>query len=226
MTLNTKYLISPEFSKFYNFQPKLRIAVLASGEGSNFLNLLKLSLKNELDIEIKILITNNDVSGSINKAIKYKIPYLILKEKNFTSKEHYEREIINKLNENEIELVVLAGWMRIITKQFINEFKNRIINIHPSLLPSFKGKKAIQDALLHKAQFTGCSVHYVEEEVDSGRLIIQAALPITSDDNEDSLIKKVHFLEHQILPHGISQAGFYIRNRFKDKNRNDSALYS
>ncbi len=226
MALDTKYLISPEISNFHKFRPKLRIAILASGEGSNFLNLLKLSFKKELDIEIKILITNNGEAGCIKKAENFNIPYLVLKEKNFISKEIYEREIINKLNENQIELVVLAGWMKIITKQFINEFKNRIINIHPSLLPSFKGRKAIQDALIHKVHFTGCSVHFVEEEVDSGKLIIQAVLPISKDDNEVSLIKKVHSLEYEILPYGISEAGFFIRNNFKDKNMNNSILYS
>ena len=226
MALNKNYLISPEYSKFHKFSPRLKVAVLASGEGSNFLNLLKLSSNLELDIEIKTLISNNSCAGCIKKAKDFNIPFLIVNEKNHPNKESFEREIINTLKANKIELVILAGWMKIISKEFVNEFRNKIINIHPSLLPAFKGSKAINDALKHGVLITGCSVHFVEEEVDSGKLIIQGALPITKDDNFDSLLKKIHYLEHKILPYGVSEAGYQIRNCFKDKDRKDSNRYS
>tara|TARA_Y100001968_G_C19453744_1_gene770672 strand:+ start:13224 stop:13898 length:675 start_codon:yes stop_codon:yes gene_type:complete len=224
--VNTKYLISPNFSNFYKFSPKLKVAVLASGKGSNFLNLLNLSFNNELDIDIKILISNKKDAGCIKKAIDFNIPYLTLIEENFNNKDLFEKEIINILKANEIELIVLAGWMKIISKKFVCEFKNKIINIHPSLLPAFKGRKSIQDAIDMEVHFTGCSVHYVEEEVDSGKLIIQGVLPIKKNDNKDTLTKKIHFLEHKILPYAISEAGYQIRNSFKDMKKKDSSLHS
>ncbi len=218
MTLNKKYLISPEISKFHNFSPKLRIAVLASGEGSNFLNLINLANNSKLDIEIKILISNNINAGCLKKANKHKIPNKIINDKDFKNKELFEEKIINILKCNDIELVVLAGWMKIISDKFVNSFRNKIINIHPSLLPSFKGKNAVRDSLNQGVFFTGCSVHFVETEVDSGKLIIQGVLPITNNDNEENLTKKIHTLEHMILPYGISEAGYYIRNKIMDND--------
>tara|TARA_B100000212_G_C27356975_1_gene526293 strand:- start:428 stop:1084 length:657 start_codon:yes stop_codon:yes gene_type:complete len=218
LTINTKYLISPEFTKFHRFSPKLKVAILASGEGSNFLNLINLSNNSELDIEISILISNKDNAGCIKKAKENKIPYKIIKENDFISNKLFEEEIINILFSENIEIIVLAGWMKIISERFVNSFKNKIINIHPSLLPSFKGKNAIKDALIQGVYLTGCSVHFVEKDVDSGRLIIQGVLPIENNDNLETLTKKIHFLEHKILPYGISEAGYNLRNGFTDKN--------
>ena len=107
----------------------------------------------------------------------------------------------------------MAGWMKIASENFVNSFKDRIINIHPSLLPSFKGKNPIDDALRHKSLITGCSVHFVDKEVDNGKLIIQAALSIKTDDSLSSLTSKIHYLEHMILPFAISEAGLRIRNK-------------
>ena len=133
-------------------------------------------------------------------------------------KELFELEIINTLIKYDVELVVMAGWMKIVTPLFINKFKNKIINIHPSLLPAYKGGSAIKDSILNGSKITGCSVHYVEEEVDSGALIMQAALSILKDDNLETLSKKIQILEHMILPRSISQAGFMIRNNFRENN--------
>ena len=112
----------------------------------------------------------------------------------------------------------MAGWMKIVSSDFVGKFKNRIINIHPSLLPSFKGGKAINEALLNGSKITGCSVHIVEEEVDSGALIMQAALPILKNDNIESLSRKIKFLEYKILPQSISKAGYFLRNNFRDND--------
>ena len=218
MKLNSNYLISPELTKFNKFRPKLKVAILASGEGSNFLNLINLANKSELDIDIKILISNNQKAGCIKKAIENDIPYSIINDKEFKNKDLFEQKIINILKKSKVELVVLAGWMKIISEGFVKSFKNKIINIHPSVLPSFKGKNAVKDSLKEGVHVTGCSVHFVETEVDSGKLIIQGVLPILSNDNEESLIKKIHLLEHKILPYGISEAGYLIRNKTKDKN--------
>ena len=210
------YLISPEISEFRRFSPKLKIGVLASGNGTNFQELINLSANNELDIDIKVLITNKDDAGCIKRAESVKIPHKIIRGRDFSQKELFELEIINTLIDYDVELVVMAGWMKIVSPFFINKFKNKIINIHPSLLPSYKGGSAIKDSILNGSKITGCSVHFVEEKVDSGKLIIQAALSILKEDNVETLSKKIQILEHKILPQSISLVGFLIRSNFMD----------
>jgi len=202
------YIISPEISEFRRFFPKLKIGVLASGKGTNFQELINLSEKGELDIDIKVLITNKNEAGCKKRAESKKIPLKIIRGKDFLQKEAVELEIVNTLIHYDVELVVMAGWMKIVTPFFINKFKNKIINIHPSLLPAYKGGSAIKDSISNGSKITGCSVHFVEEEVDSGALIMQAALPIRNDDDIESLSKRIQMLEHKILPHSISLAGF------------------
>ena len=218
MDKNFSYIISPEISTFKKFAPKLKIGVLASGEGTNFQELINLSQKNKLDIDIKVLITNKANAGCIKRAKNFKIPYKVITNNNFPKKELFEDEIIQILKSFDVELVVMAGWMKIVSSDFVGKFKNRIINIHPSLLPSFKGSKAINEALLNGSKITGCSVHIVEEEVDSGALIMQAALPILKNDNIESLSRKIKFLEYKILPQSISKAGYFLRNNFRDND--------
>ncbi|MDC3147164.1 phosphoribosylglycinamide formyltransferase [Prochlorococcus sp. AH-716-I09] len=216
MDKSFNYIISPEISEFRRFSPKLKIGVLASGNGTNFQELINLSENGELDIDIKVLITNKDDAGCIKRADSAKIPHRIIRGKDFLEKELFELEIINTLIKFDVELIVMAGWMKIVTPFFINKFKNKIINIHPSLLPSYKGGSAIKDSLLNGSKITGCSVHFVAEEVDSGSLIMQAALSIRDDDDIDSLSKRIHILEHKILPQSISHAGFLIRSNFME----------
>jgi len=210
------YIISPEISEFRRFSPKLKIGVLASGKGTNFQELIDLSEEGELDIDIKVQITNKDDAGCIEIAESKKIPHKIIKGKDFMQKEAFELEIVNTLINYDVELVVMAGWMKIVTPFFINKFKNKIINIHPSLLPAYKGGSAINDSILNGSKITGCSVHFVEEQVDSGSLIMQAALSIRDDDDIESLSKRIQILEHKILPHSISHAGFLIRSNFME----------
>ena len=207
----SKYIISPEIKSFNKFSPKLKIAVLASGEGSNFQVLIDLSKREKLDIEIKILITNKKNANCIKRAKESNIPYQVIDQSEYIDNSKFEEKIINSLNNQNIELIVMAGWMRIVSEEFVNAFENKIINIHPSLLPSFKGKTPINDSLKYKSLITGCSVHFVEAEVDSGKLIVQGALPICVDDNNESLTQKIHKLEHKILPFAISEAGYILR---------------
>ncbi len=123
---------------------------------------------------------------------------------------------MDKLEELSVELVVMAGWMRIVGDDLINSFKNRLINIHPSLLPSFKGVDAIQQAIEKRVTITGCTVHYVQKEVDSGSIIIQAAVPIKEQDNKDSLKTRIQNMEHIILPIAIAKVANNIRTSIKD----------
>ena len=208
-----EYLISPDLKKFNKFEPKLNIAVLASGEGTNFQVLIDLYKSNKLDIDIKLLISNKENAGCINRAIKSEIPYFLILENMYENKEKFEADIIKILRDSNVELIVMAGWMKIVSENFVNTFKDRIINIHPSVLPSFKGKNPIEDALRNNSLITGCSVHFVDKDVDNGELIIQAALSIKTDDNLISLTKKIHDIEHKILPYGVSEAGLKVRNK-------------
>ncbi len=209
------YLISPEISNLRKFSPKLKVAILASGEGSNFQELIDLSNSNKFDIDIRLLITNKSDAGCLLRAKKSNILYKLIQVSDYENKEYFEDEIINTINMHDIELVVMAGWMKIMSSKFVNAFKNKIINIHPSLLPSFKGNNAIKQAITSGSKIIGCSVHFVEPKVDSGSLIMQAALSISDEDNIDSITKKIHLLEHKILPLSISQAGYMLRNGFK-----------
>ena len=211
------FLISPDLKNFNKFEPKLNIAVLASGEGTNFQVLIDLYKNKKLDIDIKLLISNKDNAGCIKRAIKSEIPYVLVLEKNYENKEKFEAEIINILKESNVELIVMAGWMKIASENFVNTFKDRIINIHPSLLPSFKGKNPIKNALKNKSLITGCSVHFVDKEIDNGKLIIQAAISIKADDNLSTLTNKIHDIEHKILPFAVSEAGLSVRNKLRIK---------
>ena len=211
MKTDQKFIISPELKSFNKFNPKLKIAILASGEGSNFQVLIDLVKKNAFDIEIKILICNKKNAGCVRRAIEEKIPYFICEESVCKNKDDFEQKIINKLVENDVELIVMAGWMKIVTEKFITNINKKIINIHPSLLPSFKGKSPIRDALENGSLITGCSVHYVVPEVDSGELIIQGAIAINKDESIENLTYNIHQIEHLILPIAISEAGFTVR---------------
>ena len=216
MDKSFNYIISPEITDFRKFSPKLRIGVLASGEGTNFQELINLSENNNLDIEIKVLITNREEAGCIKRALKANIPCKLIKGKDFLTKELFESEIIKILSSFDVELVVMAGWMKIVSSFFVDKYKDKIINIHPSLLPAYKGSSAIKEALSNSSKITGCSVHFVENEVDSGSLIMQAALSVFENDNLESLTKRIQILEHKILPLSISHAGYLIREKFKD----------
>ncbi len=216
MDKSFNYIISPEISEFRKFSPNLKIGILASGEGTNFQELINLSENNKLDIDIKVLITNKEDAGCIKRAKDANIPCKIIKEKDFVQKELFESEMIKILMSFDVELVVMAGWMKIVSSFFVSKFKDKIINIHPSLLPSYKGSSAIKDALSNGSKITGCSVHFVDKEVDSGSLIIQAALQVLKNDNIETLSKRIQILEHKIFPLAISHAGYFIREKSMD----------
>jgi len=212
MNLNrTESIASPNFNNFPKFSPKLSLCVLASGNGSNFEAIAKSILASELNAKLNCLIVNNPNCLAIQKAKEYSIPCIVINHRNFNTRADYDMEIVKELNKYRPEIVVMAGWMRIATKTIIEKYKNRLINIHPSLLPSFKGYNAIHQALESKVKITGCTVHIVEENVDSGEIIIQSAVAISEQDNEQSLLKKIQIEEHQILVKGIAILGERIR---------------
>ncbi len=195
---NNDILITPELSEFPRFNPSIRLGILASGKGSNFEAIIK-SSKTIFDAEVTHLISNIEDCGAINIAKQYNISFSVLDHKEFETREDYDRSIINIFRGKEVEIIVMAGWMRIVTSQLIDEFSNRIVNIHPSLLPSFKGINAIEQALEANVKITGCTAHIVEKEVDSGKIILQGAVAIKESDDQNSLLEKIQILEHKIL---------------------------
>ena len=178
----------------------MRVAVLASGRGSNFQSILDASERGDLpNCEIKLLIVNRIEAYAIERAKKHNIPYYIVESKN-KKRHNFDQEMIEILKSNQIEIVVLAGFMRILSKQFISEYKNKIINIHPSLLPKFPGANAHRDAIEAKAKISGCTVHFVDEGVDTGPIIMQESVSVDKDDDEHTLSEKILPIEHKMYP--------------------------
>ena len=200
-------LLSPKTDLLCEFTPKLKIGVMASGRGSNFEALVNACKHSKLDATIKLLIVNKSNCLAIKRAERLNIPYKVINENEYSTREDHDDEIVKVFKNYEVEGIVMAGWMRIVTKNLINAYPNRLLNIHPSILPSFKGMHAIQQALSAGVKISGCSVHVVGREVDSGSLIIQAAVPVLESDTKETLLKRIQIQEHRILPIGVSIAG-------------------
>jgi len=178
----------------------MKVGVMASGRGSNFQAILKELNKGNLpDVEISHLIVNKKDAQVIKIAKKHNISYSIIESKNKTRTE-FEKEIIHIFREKNIEIIVLAGFMRILSSNFVNEYKHKIINIHPSLLPAFPGAHAHRDVIKSGVKESGCTVHFVDEGVDSGPIIMQASINLEKGETEGSLSKKILIKEHQIFP--------------------------
>ena len=214
---NSVSLISPFYSEYPKYEPKINIGILASGNGSNFEYILKSIWDNKLNAHVSILIVNNPDCHAINRAKEFDVPYIVINHKDTKSRLEHDNLVKNKLKEYSVELVVMAGWMRIVGEDLIKAFDNRLINIHPSLLPSFKGIDAIQQAIDNQVCITGCTVHYVKREVDSGEIIMQGAVPLSCNDSYNKLKRRIQDIEHIILPLSIAIVAMRIRSSFKGK---------
>ncbi len=178
----------------------MKVGVMASGRGSNFQAILKELNKGNLpDVEISHLIVNKKSAEVIKIAKEHNVPYSIIESKN-KNRTEFEKEVKNIFEEKHIEIIVLAGFMRILSSNFVNEYKYKIINIHPSLLPAFPGAHAHRDVIKSGVKKSGCTVHFVDEGVDSGPIIMQASINLEKGETEDSLSKKILIKEHQIFP--------------------------
>jgi phosphoribosylglycinamide formyltransferase-1 len=182
----------------------LKIGVLASGRGSNFQSIIDARDSGYLKhVEISLLITDNAAAYAIERAQQHGIPHLVLKPKEFDSHDAYYMHVASELQKRDIGLVVLAGFMRIVGKPLIDKFPNRILNIHPALLPSFPGLHGQKQAADYGVKISGCTVHFVDEGMDTGPIIIQAAVPVRDDDTEDMLSARILKFEHKIYPEAI-----------------------
>jgi phosphoribosylglycinamide formyltransferase 1 len=198
-------LISPVIALTPNPDVKpLMLGIMASGSGSNFAAVADAIATGKLTAKIAVLIYNNPDIKAIEIAKQYDIPAVLLDHRTFNTRTELDLEIVSTLDRYGVECVVMAGWMRVVTSVLIDAFPDRIINIHPSLLPSFPGIKAIEQALAAGVKITGCTVHLVAPEVDSGPILIQAAVPIFPDDTPTTLHARIQAQEHRILPQAIA----------------------
>ena len=179
---------------------KKRIAVFASGFGSNLQAILDFEAKGKLCGEVALVFSNNENAYALERAKKHKIKTACFSPSGFKNRLEYDRQIAYLLETEKIELVVLAGYMLLIGKPILEKYKNRIINIHPALLPSFKGTHGIKDAFEYGVKVTGVTVHFVDEGLDSGPIILQEAVIIEQEDTLESLEEKIHRVEHRIYP--------------------------
>lgn len=194
----------------------LKIGVLASGRGSNFQALIDAIESGKIIATIKLLIVDNPDAYAIQRAINHSIEYLFIDPSKYPTKNQYYSEVANQLKAKDVELVVLAGFMRVVKKPLLDAYPNRIMNIHPALLPSFPGLHGHKDALDYGVRISGCTVHFVDEGIDTGPVIIQAAVPVSCDDNEDILSQRILALEHKIYPEAVR---LYAEGRLKIEGR-------
>ncbi|MFN9631430.1 MAG: phosphoribosylglycinamide formyltransferase [Cyanobacteriota bacterium] len=184
----------------------LRLGVMASGEGSNFEALVEACRQGPLRASVELLVVNHAECGARRRAERLGIPCRWLDHRTFPSREALDGALIQAFQEVGVELVVMAGWMRIVTPRLIEAFPDRLLNIHPSLLPSFRGLDAVGQALAAGVRLTGCTVHLVRPEVDSGPILAQAAVPVKTSDDATTLAARIHRQEHRILPLGVALA--------------------
>jgi len=181
----------------------LSLGVLASGNGSNLQSLIDRSIDGTLPAKVACVISNNATAFALERARRHGIPALHLDHRLFSSREAYDEALIDALREYGVELVALAGFMRIITPVLIDAFPNAIMNIHPALLPSFPGLHAQRQALRHGVKIAGCTVHFVDRGTDTGPIICQAAVPVMEGDTEDALSARILVEEHLCYPMAV-----------------------
>ncbi|MBA7498939.1 Phosphoribosylglycinamide formyltransferase [subsurface metagenome] len=208
LVLGTRFVIEEKFL--------INIGVLASGRGTNLQAIIEAVKEGIIEGEISIVVSDNLDAYALKRAKQHNIETQYVDFKSFKNREDYDKKIVECLKEKKIDLVVLAGYMRILSPFFINAYKNKIMNIHPALLPSFPGLHAQRQAVEYGVKISGCTVHFVDEGVDSGPIILQKAVEVSVNDTEESLAEKILKEEHQIYPRAIqlfSQGRLIIKGR-------------
>jgi len=190
----------------------MNIAVFCSGSGTNLQAIIDAHKRGDIKADLKLVVSDVPLCLALERAKKAGIKTLIVERKDFKSKEDFEVEIIKNLKKEKIDLIVLAGYMRLISADFINQYKNKILNIHPALLPSFKGTQGIKDAFEYGVKVTGPTVHFVTQDMDAGPIILQGTIKVTEDDTEESLAQAIHKEEHKLYPKVIQ---LFVEGRLK-----------
>ena len=194
---------------------KLKVGVLASGGGTDLQSIIDTSEKKMIDAEVAVVISDNKDAFALKRAGKHSIPWFFVNAKGRKNEEH-EKEIDFILKEHKIDLLVGAGYMRILTSYFIKKWYGKLINIHPALLPSFKGYNGQKDAFEYGVKISGCTTHFMDEHMDHGPIILQAAVKVLPDDDRDILAARILKVEHQILPRSVD---LFTQGRLKIKGR-------
>jgi len=195
---------------------QLPIGVLISGSGTNLQAIIDAIEAAKLDARIQLVLSNRGDAYGLVRAKRHGITTEVLDHKNFPSREAFDQAVVDLLRARGVELVVLAGFMRLLSPVFVKAYSNRIMNIHPALLPSFPGLHVQKKALEHGVRFSGCTVHFVNEECDEGPIIIQAVVPVFPDDTEESLAARILRQEHRIYPRAIQ---LYSEGRLRVEGR-------
>jgi phosphoribosylglycinamide formyltransferase-1 len=181
----------------------MNIAVFASGRGTNFGAIIRAVKKGKIKANLSLLVCDNPDAGAIGRAKRAGIKVALVQRKDFATKKDFEAKINEHLEADKIDLIVLAGFVRLLSPEFVSRYKGRIVNIHPALLPSFKGTEGIKDAFDYGVKLTGVTVHFVDEEMDHGPIILQKEVKIEENDTLESLEAKIHKVEHQIYPEAV-----------------------
>ncbi|MFB0508865.1 MAG: phosphoribosylglycinamide formyltransferase [bacterium] len=186
--------------------PKKRIGALVSGRGTNLQAIIDSIERKEIDAEIAVVISNIKDAYALERAKNHNIPGVVINHKDFPNREAFEKALIDELDKRKVDLICLAGFMRVLTPFFVNHYQNRIMNIHPALLPAFKGLYGhhVHEAVIKSgAKFSGCSVHFVTEDVDGGPIIVQRMVPVKDSDTPDTLADRVLSEEHKAYSEAI-----------------------
>ena len=183
--------------------PPLKLGIMASGAGSNFEAIAHAIDQTHLNAHIEVLIYNNPTAGVATRAQQRNIPAVLLNHREFDSREALDQAIVATLKQHQVDWVIMAGWMRCVTQVLLEAFSDHVLNIHPSLLPSFPGLHAVEQALETGVTITGCTVHHVVLAVDSGPIVMQAAVPVFPTDTPETLHSRIHDQEHMIYPSAI-----------------------
>jgi phosphoribosylglycinamide formyltransferase 1 len=194
----------------------MNIAILCSGNGTNLQAIIDSVNKGYIPAKIAVVLSDEKRAFALERAKKAGITAIALDKKDFNTREDFDREVVKKLKEKNVELVILAGFMRLLSPYFIKEYRNRIINVHPALLPSFKGAHGIKDALDHGVKVTGVTVHFVDENLDNGPIILQKTVEIKEGDTEETLLERLHKEEHRIYPEAIK---LFVEGKIKIEGR-------
>lgn len=182
---------------------KLGIGVLVSGSGSNLQSIIDKAEEGKLDAAIRVVVSNNAGAYALERARKHGIPAVVLDHREYPDRLAFDEAMIAVLKEHDVELVVMAGFMRVLTAPFLQAFPMRVMNIHPALVPSFQGLHGQERAFDYGVKFSGCTVHFADEGVDTGPVIIQAVVPVFDDDTADVLAERILREEHRIYPQAI-----------------------
>lgn len=194
----------------------IRIGALVSGSGTNLQSIMDACESSAVDAEVVVVISNVEGAYALERARKKSIPTEVVPHGDYPDRDAYDRELVRILRSHRVDLVVLAGFMRVLTPGFLEEFPERVMNIHPALLPSFPGLGVRLKAIEYGVRFSGCTVHFVDAGVDTGPIIIQAVVPVYPDDTEEELKDRILALEHKIYPKAIqlfAQGRLTVRGR-------------